>query len=236
MSNEGISKEELIKKRTPSELWNWLIEKVAQLGSTNEGMKDLRLQKGLVKQLMEEIGPLAIFGMHKYADNNQILLQPVIGNQPYDAVVTDLRTKPASQTYIEITQSHEGENNYWRRCELLKKGYVPSYAPVIKTDTKKTKMQVSIPPEATSVEERVKSELERILAAAKGKEGKDYPANTSLIILFDDTPPFQEVVDNKELDNFVNKNILNLDLRFSALYLVGSGRVIFREFSLIKKI
>ena len=236
MSNEGISKEELIKKRTPSELWNWLIEKVAQLGSTNEGMKDLRLQKGLVKQLMEEIGPLAIFGMHKYADNNQILLQPVIGNQAYDAVVTDLRTNPASQTYIEITQSHEGENDYWRRCELLKKGYVFSHAPVIKTDTKKTKMQVSIPPEATSVEERVKSELERILAAAKGKEGKDYPANTSLIILFDDTPPFQEVVDNKKLDNFVNKNILNLDLRFSALYLVGSGRVIFREFSLIKKI
>jgi hypothetical protein len=236
MSDERVSQEELTKERTPSELWNWLIQKVKQICSSDEGMKDFRLQKGLVKQFVEEIGPLAIFGMHKYGDNNQIRLKPVIGNQPYDAVVTDLRNNPPSQTYIEITQSHEGENDYWRRCELLKKGYVFSHAPVIKTDTKKTKMQVSIPPEATSVEERVKSELERILAAAKGKEGKDYPANTSLIILFDDTPPFQEVVDNKKLDNFVNKNILNLDLRFSALYLVGSGRVIFREFSLIKKI
>ena len=172
--------------------------------------------------------------MHKYADNNQILLQPVIGNQPYDAVVTDLRTKPASQTYIEITQSHEGENDYWRRCELLKKGYVFSYAAVIKASTKKTKMPVSIPPEATSVEERVQKELERILAAAKGKEGKDYPANTSLIIFFDDTPPFQEVIDNKKLDSFVNKTILNLDLRFSAFCLVGSGRDVFREFSINK--
>lgn len=233
MSNEHVSQKELTKKRTPSELWNWLISKVKQICSTDEGMQDFRLQKGLLKQLVEEIGPLAIFGMHKYADNNQILLQPVIGNQPYDAVVTDLRTKPASQTYIEITQSHEGENDYWRRCELLKKGYVFSYAPVIKTGTKKTKMQVSIPPEATSVEERVKNELERILAAAKLKAGKQYRPNTCLIIFFDDAPPFQEVTDNKKLDSFVNKNILYLDLRFSALYLVG--REVFREFSLIVK-
>lgn len=236
MSNERVSPEEITKQRTPSELWNWLIKKVKQICSTQEGIQDFRLQKGLIKQLVEEIGPLAIFGMHKYADNDQILLQPVIGNQPYDAVVTDLRTKPASQTYIEITQSHEGENDYWRRCELLKKGYVFSYAPVIKTGAKKTKMQVSIPPKATSVEERVRNELERIRDAAKRKEGKDYPTNTSLIIFFDDTPPFQEVIDNKKLDSFVNENILNLGLRFSALYLVGSARVISREYSLIKKI
>jgi hypothetical protein len=234
MLNEVISKKELTENRTPSELWNWLIQKVKQICSTGEGRQDFRLQKGLIKQLVEEVGPLAIFGMRKYPDNNQILLQPVIGNQPYDAVVTDLRTKPASQTYIEITQSHEGDNDYWRRCELLKKGYVSSHAPVIKTGTKKN-LVVSIPPEAISVGKRVENELERILAAAKRKEHKDYPANTSLIIFFDDLPPFQEVIDDKKLDSFVNKDIMNLDLKFSALYLVGSGRVIFREFSLIKK-
>jgi len=225
MASERVSQEELTKRRTPSELRNWLIQKVDQICSTDEGMQDFRLQKGLVKQLVEEIRPLAIFEMHKYADNNQILLQPVIG-KPYDAVVTDLRTNPDSLAYIEITQSHEGENDYWRRCELLKKGYVFSYAPVIKTSLKKPKMQVSIPPMATSVEERVKNELERILAAAKRKAGKLYPSNTYLIIFFDDTPPFQEVTDNVKLDDFVSKNILNLDLRFSALYLVG--REVFR--------
>lgn len=235
MSKERISQEELTKKRTPSELWNWLIQKVKQICSTDEGIQDFRLQKGLVKQLVEEIGPLAIFGMHKYGDSNQILLQPAIGDQSFDAVVTDLRTDPASQTYIEITQSHEGENDYWRRCELLKKGCVFSYAPIIKTRTKKTKMQVSIPPEATSVTERVENELKRILCAAKRKEGKDYPANTSLIIFFDDMPPFQKVIDNEKLDGFVNEKILNLDLRFFTLYLVGSIGIIFREY-LIKRI
>ena len=116
MSNEGISREELTKKRTPSELWNWLIQKVKKICSTDEGIKDFRLQKRHTKEFVEEIRPLAIFGMHKYADNNQVLLQPVIGNQNYDAVVTYLRSKPAYQSYLEITQSCEGKNDYWRRC------------------------------------------------------------------------------------------------------------------------
>jgi len=70
---------------------------------------------------------------------------------------------------------------------------------------------------ANSVEGRVNNELERILEAAKRKKGKDYPANTSLIIFFDDTCPFQKVIDDEKLDSLVDKNILNLDLRFSML-------------------
>jgi len=232
MSNERVSQEELTKKRTPSELWNWLLQKVDQICSTDEGIEDFRLQKGLVKQLVEEVVPLAIFGKHKFGDTDQILMEPVIGNQSYDAVVTDLRTKPASQSYIEITQSHEGENNYWRRRQLLTNGYVFPYAPVIKKGTKKNRT-VSIAPKATPVEERVKSELGRILDAVQKKEHIDYPTNTSLIIFFDDMPPFQRVIDNKSLDSFVTNKILNLDLRFSALYLVG--REVFREFSLVKR-
>jgi hypothetical protein len=86
---------------------------------------------------------------------------------------------------------------------------------------------------ATSIEERVENELERILAAAKRKEGKEYPTNTSLIIFFDDTPPFQEVINNEKLDNYMNEKFIYLDLRFSILYLVG--RDIFRELSLAKR-
>jgi len=163
-------------------------------------------------------------------------MQPVIGNQPYDAVVTDLRTKPPTRSFIEITQSHEGRDNYLRRRELLEKGHVFPYAPVIKTRAKGKKGQAfSIPPEANSVEERVENERRRILAAAKGKEGKEYPPNTSLIIFFDDAPHFQDVMDNEKLDGFVSRDILNLDLRFSTLYLVGRD-VVFRECRLSGKV
>lgn len=233
MPNEFICKNELTEKRTPLELWSWVIEKTGEMGSTQQGRRVLRLQKGFAKQLIEEVRPLAIFGKHKFGDTDQVLLQPVIGNQHYDAVVTDRTTDPPMESFIEITLSHEGRDNYLRRCELLEKGYVFPYAPVIKTRTRKGRAS-SIPSEANSVDERVENELKRILDAAKGKEGKEYPANTSLIIFFDDARPFQEHMDNEELDSFVSSNVLNLDLRFSTLYLVG--RDVFREYSLVKKV
>jgi hypothetical protein len=214
-------------------LRSWVIEKTGEMGSTQQGRRVLRLQKGFAKQLMEEVLPLSIFGKHKYGDTDQVLLQPVIGNQPYDAAVKDLTTDPPTESFVEITQSHEGEDNYLRRCQLLDKGYDFPYAPVIKTRTKKGRA-FSIPPEANSVDERVENELKRILAAAKGKEGKEYPPNTSLVIFFDDARPFRECMDNVRLDSFVTSNISNLDLRFSTLYLVGWD--VFREYSLVKKI
>lgn len=101
------------------------------------------------------------------------------------------------------------------------RGFVSRYGTVSKKGTKKTGLEVSVEPGGAYVEEAARDDLERILAAAERKKGKDYPMNTSLIIFFDDSLHFPRVVDDAQLDDFVNKNILNLDLRFSTLYLVG---------------
>ena len=235
MSDESISIEELTKKRTPSELWSWFKQKNDQIcNSSDEGRKALRLHEGLNKQLMEEIYPLAIWAERKFGNTNQVLVQPVIGNQDHDAVVTDLRIDPASKSYVEITQSHEGENEYLRSLVLHNEGLVSRYGKVNKKGTKKTGLKVSVEPGGAYVEEAAKDDLERILAAAERKKGKDYPANTSLIIFFDDSLHFPRVVDDAHLDDFVSRNILNLDLRFSTFYLVGENHV-FREYSLAKR-
>jgi hypothetical protein len=233
MSNEYISIEELTEKRTPSELLSWVKRKTEQIESTDEGVKALRLREGLAKQLMEEVYPLAMFGFRKFGNTDQILMQPIIGNQGYDAVVTDLRSKPASQSYVEITQSHEGESDYLRSLVLQRQGFVFMRSPVYKTGTKKTGIQVSIPAKAFSVGEIANKELEKIVDAAKRKVGKDYPINTSLVIVFDDDFSFRRAIDDSYLDTFVKRHILKLDLRFSKLYLLGWHNV-FREFSLGK--
>jgi len=235
MSTKYVSKDEIEKERTPSELWDWLISKVKQICSTPTGLKAFRLQKDkekLIKKLVEEIAPLAIFGQQKFGNTNKVLLKPVIGSQNYDAEIIDKRTEPTDKCYIEITQAHEGENDYFRRCELLKNGYVFSNAPVIKKGKGKS-LTVSIPPEATPVEEGVKKELNRIVDAAKRKAGKDYPDNTSLIIFFDDAELSEErlkVLNCPTLDDFVKKKLLPLDLRFTMLYLVGEVQELFREY------
>ena len=232
MLSEFISIDELTKKRTPSELLSWVESKRKQIASTEEGDKSLLLHEGLAKQFEEEVYPLAIFGQHKFGSTDQILMQPIIGKR-YDAVVTDLRTKPVSQSYIEITQSHEGENDYLRRLVLSQQGFVFN-APPIKKGTKKTGLQVSVPAKAFELSEIAEGELNRIFDAARRKESKDYPTNTSLIIFFKDDLNFRQVVDDTQLDTFVKKNILSLDLRFAALYLVGQ-REMFREFILSKQ-
>ena len=234
MSGEGISIEELTKKRAPTELLSWVIQKINQIESTDEGEKALRLREGLAKQLMEEVYPLALFGYRKFGNNDQILMQPVIGNQSYDAVVTDLRSKPASQSYVEITQSHEGENDYLRSLVLEEKGFVFMRSPVSKTGTKKTGRQISIPAKALSADEVARNELGKIVDAAKRKVGRNYPINTSLIIVFGDDWFFRQAINDAALDNFVKKHILKLDLRLSKLYLLGWHNV-FREFSLGKR-
>jgi len=100
---EYCSQLEIEKKRTPSELWDWLIQKVDQICSTDEGLEAFRLQKGLLKKIPEEIAPLAIWGEYKFGNTDSVFLQPVIGNQNYDAKVIDNRIVPVSETYIEIT-------------------------------------------------------------------------------------------------------------------------------------
>lgn len=233
MLNEGISIEELTKKRTPSELLSWVKWKVDQMGSTYEGERTLRLHEGLAKQLEEEVYPLAIFGWRKFGNTDQILIQPIIGNQSYDAVVTDLRSKPASESYVEITQSHEGENDYLRRLVLQRQGFTFGHSPIIKKGTRETR-QVSIPPKAVRPAEVARDELKRIFDAARRKEAKDYPINTSLTIVFNDDWFFRQAVDDTHLDTFVKENILKLDLRFSILYLIGWQKL-FREFNLGKR-
>lgn len=234
MSNNAIGKEELTKKRTPCELLNWVKRKTDQLGSTDEGERSLRLHEGLAKQLMEEVYPLALFGWRKFGNTDQILMQPIIGNQSYDAVVTDMRSEPACQSYVEITQSHEGESDYLRRFVLQKRGIVPMHSPVIKTGTKTTGRQVSIARKVVRADEVATNELQRIVAAANRKAGKTYPISTWLIIVFDDNCFFRLAINDANLDSFVEKHLLKLDLRFSTLNLVGWEKVL-REFNLNKR-
>jgi hypothetical protein len=230
--NLDLTEEELTKKRTPPELYNWWKQKNDEIYySSDDGKKALRLHEGLAKQFMEELLPLRLCGVREYGDTDKVFLQWVKGNQSYDAVVTDQRTKPQLLSYLEITQSHEGEEQYLRDVVFNNEGLVFPLGKVKKIGTKRTGIQVSVECEAVDVEKAALNDLEKILKAAKKKVGKPYPPNTSLIIYFDDRLHFPRIIDDAHLDDFVKKHILILDLKFTSLYLVGLYHV-FRKFNL----
>ncbi|MFC1970857.1 hypothetical protein ACFLV0_02835 [Chloroflexota bacterium] len=221
MPDDVISIDEIIQKRTPSQLKDWVKQAMDRYNLSEEGHRQLVLHEGLAKPLMEEVFNLAEFGIKKFGNTDKILIQPIIGSQNYDAEISDLDTDPPNISFIEVTQAHEGEDEYLRSVVLAEKGIVTLRGPVIKRGTKKTGRQINVPYTATDVIQNVKEELMRIVEAAKRKNGKDYPPNTSLLIAFDDGLTFQRVISEKQLDDFVTRHIITLDLRVSTLYLLG---------------
>jgi hypothetical protein len=227
--DEEITEDAITKKRTPKELIMWVEEKIK---TTDE--KTIRLRQGLAKQLVEEAYPLAIFAFKKYGETESVCVKPVIGNQNYDAVLIDNSHPPASVSYIEVTQAHEGEDEYLRAFLLQKNGYVPVTGSIQKEGTKKKGLRVSARLEAVSVTEVAESELRKIVDAILRKEGKNYPVDTCLIVKFDDGYMFRHAADNITIDRIVHENILGHNLHFNEIYLVGKFKKIFRQYALVR--
>src|SRR5688572_14411837 len=89
-----LSREDCEKPRTPEDLIAWFQQVHAQFGADEATKNYARLGKGLSKQFFEEIMPLSHLAHHKYAGKRGIYLQPKLGNQSYDAEVSDRSLTP----------------------------------------------------------------------------------------------------------------------------------------------
>lgn len=233
MHEEIIAEDEITAERTPGELIRWVESKLDTVASTDSGEKTIRLRQGLAKQLVEEVYPLAIFALKKYGETNLVRIKPVVGNQNYDAMLTDNSYSPALTGYVEVTQAHEGEAEYLRALHLQKYGYVPGTGAVKKEGTKKTGLRVSVQLEAVSVDTVAEGELQKIVDAIGRKEGKSYPANTWLVVKFDDGYMFRRGADDTKIDNFMHDKIMGRNLYFNEVCLVGKFKEVFRQYGLI---
>lgn len=227
--HEEITEGEITIERTPRELIDWVESKINMADE-----KTIRLRQGFAKQLVEEVYPLAIFAFKKYGETKLVHIKPVIGNQNYDAILTDNSYSPASVSYVEVTQAHEGEAEYLRAVHLQEHGYVPGTGTVKKEGTKKTGLRVSVQAEAVSVDSVAESELQKIIDAIGRKEGKSYPANTCLVVKFDDGYMFRRATDGRTIDRFVQDKILGRDLCFDEVCLVGKFKKVFQQYYLVR--
>lgn len=64
-------------------------------------------KKGIYKEFFDEIIPLSIFALKVYPNTYKV--KPILGNQGYDAIVTDTHGKFIE--YIELTFPHDGQRN-----------------------------------------------------------------------------------------------------------------------------
>jgi hypothetical protein len=102
MSRAFVTEEELTVKRTPQELVEWVENKIEEIARQEGGKKAIRKREGCCKKLMEEIYPLSIFAGFQFGDKSNIMLQPVIGSQNYDAVITNYAFSPPYESHTNV--------------------------------------------------------------------------------------------------------------------------------------
>jgi len=228
---EFVTKEELEIPRSAAQLLAWAQKKISSIGATDDGKKAIRLRKGLCKTLVEEALPLGIFCAHYFKASRCVNIQHIVGNQNYDAIVTDERLRKSPIKYLEVTQAHEGENEHLRMIELERKGSVNVLGRVKKRGTKNTGITVEIENAAKSHADVVAAEKEKIRMAVERKACNSYPKGTGLIIVFDDYIGFRDQGDKENLKQFAKENLQIRVTNFSLAALVGWSKQTYVEFS-----
>jgi len=166
--------------------------------------------------------------MHHFGKDSDVVIQHVIGNQNYDALVTE-GTAPFSR--IEITQAHEGEGAYLRMLHLDREGHVSPVGAITKAGTKRTGITVQVEYKANSPEERRSAEFARVREAIELKSEKEYPPNTALIVAFDDFIQLPEYDDEAGLRAVIEPLLPKLN-GFCWLAAVGCSKEVFLQFDL----
>ncbi len=239
MKNRFITEEELTKERTPKEIIDFYNAKIYEISKQEDGTSTLRMKKGNCKKLIEELRPLRDLAELKYSDRNDIKLQLIIGEQNYDALITDYRYSPPSKSKLEITLAHEGEQEHLRTLHLEEHGYAP--LPLTGTIKKKGTKNKNEGKRTETVSNRVGSyqkeinRLKKLIGEAfKKKSQKKYESNTSLLV-FCGTVYIESNWKNKmkkDIKNFIKSEVEILKPQFKQLYFIlkDSSKFIFLEF------
>jgi hypothetical protein len=215
-----LSKEILEETHTSEEYLSWVKSLVASVRSNAGGIEKIRFRKKLAKNLMEEALPLGYLAENYFNRSNKVAISLVVGNQPYDAIVNDLREDDPTTYHVEITLAHEGENEHLRMLALHQNGHVSGVGKVSKTGTKKTGLRVEVQAKTVSQNEVIKRETKLIQDAIERKIKKNYPENIMLLIGFDDIMAFDREDNITNIENVIDRYI-NSSSKFSKIVVVG---------------
>ena len=136
-----------------------------------------------VKELLEEILPLAAFIQARYGPGSRMQVRWSGGNQPYDAQayyrggLVDRSLLPAEQ-YLEITTAEHG-NEYLVRERMAKVG--GSFAAI---GTRRDPVTREVVSDAVAVEhsDEMDGLVRLVVARVQDKAGHGYPENTALVV------------------------------------------------------
>ena len=191
-----ISKQEIEKARSPRGLRQFVVRRVNKIRGSRDQRHKAMLKQYLYKIFSDEIVPLSVFCLKNYP--NTYFVQPVVGNQGYDAVVRDVKDKIVE--YVELTLPHDGSSAAKDARLVVSRGYGETdvYEPG----------------------ENLKRMFSFILKACHKKSKKDY-SDCSLVVCVNFVPPFPE--HKKEYTNSIKQlieEIQKISFKAKKVYLL----------------
>lgn len=220
MGTPTLNIDEIEIPRTPAVLYQWCKDRIDEIAAGSDGAHLLRMRRGLCKELVEEVFPIAIWANGTSHLSEDALVTPKVGSQSYDATVVDSNVEP-SLYYLEVTQAHMGQSEHFRMLHLEREGWSPgplSEVRRIGTRNKGTIMPGRI---LNSMSGNIQKTEELILDAIEKKLGKDYPPFTRLLVAFDDFVIRNEPSVSQRLRGAIDQLLDQNSCSFVKIDLVG---------------
>ena len=137
-------------EHTAAEYLRWVKTRISRVKAETDGLERIRYRVGLANELMNEALPLGLPASNYIESSEKICIQLRVGNQNYDATVTDGRDNSSSVEHIEVTLASDGEEGYLRMRVLHETGEVSGLGTVTKSGTQKTGLTIRVEREMVS--------------------------------------------------------------------------------------
>jgi hypothetical protein len=178
---------DMAQARFPEHLRAWVIQKCGELGQSPEARAFSQSGATLAKKFHDEIYPLSVFAAREYQDRDDVLIEPNLDNDNFDAKVVVFGPSGAKTSFVEITCAKDGYDESRRMEVVLKEGGVVMTGPITTSGRRGAPDRiVKVTPEAVSHTETLERYLRLIETTVQAKSRIKYGAQHTLLVAVDD--------------------------------------------------
>jgi hypothetical protein len=214
---------EMSQARSPTELRNWVLGKCEELAASPEAKAFACSGARLSNKFYDEIYPLSVYASLQYGDRSDVLVQPNLSNDNFDATILGDNGK----RFVEVTYAKEGYDLSLRIEVLAREGHVCMTGPVFVCGRRGTPDRlVSVEPYALSHVDIVRAHLSLIEARVANKSRAIYGKEHLLLVAVDDYLALTEQPDCALLEERIELWLSEYPLNFGRIVFVGmAGRL-----------
>lgn len=226
---------DMTRPRSPAELHTWVMAKCEQLSATPEAKSFARSGATLPKKFYEEIYPLSLFSEREFGRDSNVLVEPNLGNDNFDARIRLGSSATETVINVEITYAIDGYDDSLRMEVLQQQGHVSLTGKVYVSGHRGScDREINIDDDAVEHSEIVNGHLLLIEERLRAKAVPRYGKNHILVVAVDDYLPLRDSSDMEKLSTLAQALLPELKLDFGRVVFVGLAGRLFLSYDVLR--